>query len=434
MKKFKFAAWVMILAMVLTGCGESGQTITMSDQGMLLADSETKEDGATPGANADGKNSSGENIPTGELEADQIVAVTDFAIRLFQECATEGSNCLISPVSVLEALAMAANGANGETLEQMETVFGTTVPQMNQHFYRYNNSLPQGEKYKLSVANSIWVKDDARFEVNQDFLQTNKEWYGAEVRQVPFDGGTVQDINQWVKNNTDDMIDKIVNDISPDAVMYLVNAVAFDAEWQKVYEESDVRDGVFTLADGTEQDAKMMYSTEQYYLQDANAQGFIKYYADRKYAFAALLPDEGVSVTDYIASLDGEKLHTMLEKPVDVRVYAAIPEFEAEYETALRNILTQMGMEDAFNAASSDFIGIGSYPEKNIYINDVLHKTFISVDQKGTKAAAVTSMEMYAESVGMEPKFVYLDRPFVYMLIDCETHTPVFIGALNRVK
>lgn len=378
-----------------------------------------------------------EILGTAQLGADQTVAVADFGVRLFQECATGEDNCLISPVSVLEALAMTANGAEEETLKQMETVFGTTVPQMNPYYYRYNHSLPQGENYKLSIANSIWVKDDDKFEVNLNFLQANEKWYGAEVRQAPFDNNTLQDINQWVDTNTDGMIEKILDDISPEAVMYLVNAVAFEAEWQKLYEESDVRDGVFTLSDGTEQDVKLMYSTEHDYLQDENAQGFIKYYADKKYAFAALLPNEGVSVTDYIASLDGEKLHAMLENPVDVKVYAAIPEFESEYDVRMGGILSQMGMKDAFDMDRADFTGIGSYPGQNIYISNVIHKTYIAVDPKGTKAAAATAVEIRNTAAVLEPeevKYVYLDRPFVYMLIDCETNTPVFIGVLNHVN
>ena len=438
MRKFKYAAaWGLVLALMLTGCSGGGQTMIMGDQGRIFAGEHAQGDDVSPGEIVDEKNSNGENTPAGEVETDQTVAVTDFGVRLFQKCANGESNCLISPVSVLEALAMTANGAEEETLKQMEAVFGTTVPQLNPHFYWYNNSLPQGENYKLSIANSIWVKDDEKFEVNQDFLQANEKWYGAEVRQVPFDSNALQNINQWVATNTDDMIKKILDDISPEAVMYLVNAVAFEAEWKNLYEESDVRDGVFTLSDGTEQDVKLMYSTEHDYLQDENAQGFIKYYADGKYAFAALLPDEGVNMTDYIASLDGERLHAMLENPVDVKVYAAIPEFESEYGIGMGNILSHMGMEDAFDMDRADFTGIGSYPGKNICISQVLHKTYISVDRKGTKAAAVTAVEMVATSAVLEPeevKYVYLDRPFVYMLIDCETHTPVFIGVLNQVK
>lgn len=376
-----------------------------------------------------------EILATAQLGEDQTAAVTDFSVRLFQECAAGEDNCLISPLSVLEVLAMTANGAGGETLDQMEHVFGTSLPQLNPYFYSFNNTLPQGDDYKLSVANSIWAKDDGQFKIKQEFLDANAKWYGAEVRQEAFDDGTLRDINEWVRNNTDGMIPEILDFISPETMLYLINAVAFEADWQKPYTEDDVRDGMFTLADGTGQDVKMMYSTEQDYLRDEKAQGFIKYYADRKYAFAALLPDEGVSMTDYIASLDGETLHAMLKNPVDAEVHAAIPEFESEYSVSMENILTRMGMQDAFNAERADFTGIGGKPG-DICISQVVHKTYISVDRKGTKAAAAAAVDMLKMALYEEAdvKYVYLDRPFLYMLIDCETDTPVFIGVINKIN
>lgn len=379
-----------------------------------------------------------EILGSARLGENQTDAVTDFAVRLFQECAAGQENILISPVSVLEALAMTANGADGQTLEQMESVFGMTVSECNRYLYEYENTLPQGEKFQLLMANSVWIRQDDGGAVNPDFLQVNEKWYGAEIHEAPFDGNTLREINQWVDTHTDGMIDKIFDTLSEKAVMYLVNALAFEAEWQEPYEESQVRDGIFTRQDGTTQDVKLMYSEEHDYLRDESgkAQGFIKYYAEGKYAFAALLPDEGVSVSEYIATLDGGRLHTLLENPIDVKVQAAIPEFEASYDMTMRGVLTQMGMGDAFDADKADFTGIGTYPGNNLYISEVRHKTYISVDRKGTKAAAVTGVEMRATSAlePMEIKQVYLDRPFVYILMDCESHTPVFIGVLNGVE
>ena len=210
--------------------------------------------------------------------------------------------------------------------------------------------------------------------------------------------------------------------------MYLINALAFDAEWQVVYNESRVRDGVFTKEDGTKQNVELMYSEEQRFLEDTDATGFIKYYADQKYAFAALLPNEGVSVSDYIASLSGEKLHGMLSNARMVEVNAAIPKFEMEYEVQMNEIQKEMGMTDAFDPNASDLSGLGSSTRGNLFVSRVLHKTFITVDEKGTKAGAATVVEVSEESAPVEVEEVYLNRPFVYMLIDCETNLPFFIG------
>ena len=364
------------------------------------------------------------------------VDATDFAIRLFKQTNEDGKNTLISPLSVLCALAMTANGAEGETREQMEAVLGMSVEELNLYLYSYINALPQGEKYKLSVANSIWFTDDDRFTVNQDFLQTNADYYGADIYKTPFDKQTLKDINNWVKNETDNMIPKVLEDIPDAAIMYLINALAFEAEWTEIYEKNQVRDKTFTKEDGTKQDVELMYSTEGKYLEDENTTGFVKYYKERKYAFVALLPNEGVTVSEYVNSLDGASLAALLANAESRSVETAIPKFESEYDIEMSSILEAMGMSNAFNVTFADFTGIGDSTEGGIYISKVIHKTYIQVGEKGTKAGAVTAIEMNDGSAGPpdEIKQVYLDRPFVYMLIDCETNTPFFIGTVMDVN
>ena len=367
----------------------------------------------------------------GDLSS-QNADVTDFAIRLFKASEERGKNTLISPLSVLCALAMTANGAEEETLAQMEEVLGMTTKELNLYLYSYMQNLPQGEKYKLSLANSIWFTEDERFTVNQDFLQTNADYYGADIYKAPFDDQTCKDINNWVKQNTDEMIPEILDEIPADAIMYLVNALAFEAEWSEIYEKQQVRDGKFTKEDGTKQDVELMYGVEGTYLEDENATGFKKYYKGGKYAFVAMLPNEGVSISDYVASLNGESLNTLLNNTQHTTVHTAIPKFETEYNVEMSAILKDMGMTKAFDIYNADFEGLGTSTAGNIFINRVLHKTFISVGEKGTKAGAATVVEMAdgAAAEPQEPKEVYLDRPFVYMLIDCENNIPFFIGTM----
>lgn len=371
-----------------------------------------------------------------DIAGEDAVAVTNLAVRLFQQNAEDGKDTLISPLSILCALAMTANGARGETLSQMEEVFGLSVAELNEYLYVYTNALPAGDKYKLSVANSIWFKDVERFTVEKEFLQVNANWYGAGLYKAPFDNATLSAINNWVQENTDGMIKEILDSIPEEAVMYLVNALAFDAEWKNIYFENQVRDGVFTKEDGTEQDVELMYSTEYQYLEDTDADGFMKYYADQKYAFAALLPNENISVAEYIDSLTGERLAEILATARRIQVNAAIPKFRSENNVEMREILMAMGMVDAFDSTVSDFSGIGNSTEGNLVISRVLHKTFIAVDEKGTKAGASTVVEMLAGSAMMEPeeiKTVYLDRPFLYMIIDCNANLPVFIGTAMEI-
>ena len=366
----------------------------------------------------------------------QNADVTDFAIRLFKASEESGKNTLISPLSVLCALAMTANGAEEETLAQMEEVLGMTTEELNLYLYSYMQNLPQGEKYKLSLANSIWFTEDERFTVNQDFLQTNANYYGADIYKAPFDKQTLKDINNWVKQNTDEMIPEILDQIPTEAIMYLVNALAFEAEWSEIYEKHQVKDGEFTKEDETKQDVKFMYGSEGTYLEDEKATGFMKRYKGGKYAFVAMLPNEGVSVSEYIASLDGESLNALLANPQYATVHTSIPKFETEYKVEMSEILKSMGMTEAFDMYNADFEGLGTSTGGNIYISRVLHKTFISVGEKGTKAGAATVVEMKdgAAAEPQEPKEVYLDRPFVYMLVDCENNIPFFIGTMMDVN
>lgn len=370
------------------------------------------------------------NINTNvELTGHDSKAIANFAVNLFQNSTSATENTLVSPLSVLCALAMTANGAKDDTLSQMENMFGLSVPELNDYLHTYLESLPSSEKYKVSVADSIWFKDDESLAVKKDFLQTNADYYSASIYKAAFDDATLKDINAWVSDNTDKMIPNILNDIPENAVMYLINALAFDAEWENIYSEDEIQDGTFTTESGEAKDVQMMYCEENRYLDDGSATGFIKYYADQKYAFAALLPNEGISIADYVESLTGEQLMDTLNNAQETGVKTAIPKFESEYTIEMSDILKSLGMTDAFDSAHADFTGIGQTEDGNIYISRVLHKTYIAIDEKGTKAGAATAVEMRATGAMVsEPKTVYLDRPFVYMLIDCETNLPIFIG------
>lgn len=217
--------------------------------------------------------------------------------------------------------------------------------------------------------------------------------------------------------------------------MYLVNALAFEAEWADIYERDQVRDGIFTLENGATQDVEFMYGEESNYLEDKNATGFLKYYKECQYAFVALLPNEGVSVSEYLKTLDGEHVKQLITGRTNPTVNTAIPKFESEYSTEMSEVLSDMGMELAFDENKANFSGLGTSTEGNIFINRVLHKTFISVGEKGTKAGASTVVEMVDKSSAMvvDSKTVYLDRPFIYMLIDCQTNIPFFIGTMMNV-
>lgn len=356
---------------------------------------------------------------------------------IFGQTLREGENTLISPLSIFGSLSMAAEGADGETQAQIVQIFvSETSWSADLMFNEYAHSLPQGDKCKVSLANSVWIRDLPGFEVESSYVDNCLSRYDAELYQGSFDESTLEAINRWVKEKTDGMITEVINEIPPDAMMYLINALAFDAEWKTIYSDTQVRDGIFTAGDGTEQKAEMMYSQEAVYLEDGEASGFLKYYADERYAFLAMLPNEGLSVTDYAASLAEDPYHAVpdiLDSAQEITVNAAIPKFECSYDISLKDALMALGMVDAFDPEKADFSNICKNSE--LYIGEVLHKTYIAVDERGTKAGAITAVEMDSRAaMHTDEKTVYLDRPFLYMIIDCEEEIPLFIGILDHLE
>ncbi len=371
------------------------------------------------------------------ITEDQAGALTAFSLDLLRESWT-GGNLLLSPLSVLSALGMTANGAGSETLAQMEAVLGLPVEELNETLAVWTAELPQEKDCRVDLANSLWLRDDGSFQPDPDFLRTVADWYGAEVFPAAFDGGTLRDINGWVNSNTHGMIPEILREIPEDAVLYLINAMALEAEWETAYRESQIQmERVFTTEDGQDQPATLMYSSEWHYLKDDHAQGFLKPYQGGRWAFAALLPEAGMKLEEYAASLTGKRLHEILTGAQETAVKAAIPKFQCEFGAELSDCLKALGMTDAFDWSTADFDAIGSSPNGPLYISKVLHKTYISVDEKGTKAGAATAVEMPAGGADPTPAVVptvYLDRPFLYMLVDLETNLPAFIGAVTAME
>ena len=390
----RFTALFLALALILAGCGGAPVETDV--------------------------HKSPSKVPVAEVET------KDFAVNIFRAAAQEGENTLVSPLSVLTALAMAANGAEGDTLTQMETTLGGTREDLNDWLGGFKDD------DQLKQANGIWVKNDRKFDPNEDFLTTVQEVYDAVLTEAPFDETTREEINGWVREETDDMIDGIIDEIPEEAIMYLINALSFEAAWENPYEEHQVQDGIFTTEDGRELDVEMMYGTAYDYLRTENATGFRQWYENEDYAFVALLPNEGVTVSELVDSLTGEELSDLLAKPEMDVVQTAIPKFEAESDFELSEMLSDMGMDKVFDDTLADFGSLGTYENRNIYISRVLHKTSIQVAEQGTKAGAATAVEIaYATGAfgpAEEPTTVYLDRPFVYMIVERETGLPLFMG------
>ena len=363
-------------------------------------------------------------------------AATSFSLDLFKATFSNSKNSLISPASVLLALAMAANGADGNTLSQMEQVIGGGMPisELNAYLYSFVSSLTSQPKALLGISNSIWFKNWG-FTPNRDFLQTNADYFGADAFAAPFDAQTVNDINSWISEATDGLIEKMLESIPEEAVLYLINTIFFDAEWAHIYDEKSIRNGEFTNHNNQTQTAEFMHSSENIFIQGNNSTGFIKPYHGGHYSFAAILPDEGIDIFDYVAALSGDDFLNLIENAQPARVVAALPKFDYEYDVLMNDALETMGMEDAFCEKTANLSRMGNWIYGDLWINKVMHKAKIAVDERGTKAGAATVVEVSGPtSVPPPPHYVILDRPFVYAIIDNATNLPLFIGTLLSIQ
>ena len=371
------------------------------------------------------KNESALKVPDDEFKA----TASSFAAELFKENYSKGKTTLVSPLSVLTALALVQNGAQGNTLAQLEQALGgLDRDTLNAYMRAYCDFLTESDE--LKIANSVWT--DSSAEAKRAFLQKAVDSYSAQLFSAPLsDPKTVESINSWVKKNTDGMIPKIIENADRDAVMMLVNAIAFDAKWETPYKRSDIEKLEFTSYSGSKKKTDFMCSTENVYLKDGGAVGFMKPYKNGRFAFAALLPDENTGIDDYVASLSGDKLMKIFSSAKrGNEVNVKMPKFRAEYSTQLIDTLKKMGVKDAFDSKTADFSSL--IENRDAYIATVVHKTFIEVDENGTRAAASTLVGADTMSL-MEPYSVCLNRPFVYMIVDTETNLPLFIGVQTEI-
>ena len=368
--------------------------------------------------------------------------IADFSVKLFQNVFSSSTNTLISPTSLLAALAMAQYGARGLTQLELETVLGADADQIGDVLsIMYSSELGIDEriwKYKtVRYANAVWLCDDGRVQFDESYLNTCKEKSHAEIIKGAFDDTMVSKINDWAAEKTDGAIPEVVDSLPADQVMLLMSALAFNGQWETPYDKSDIIQHPFTTAAGTVQNVDFMKGEENVYLIDDEARGFVKPYKEGRYAFAALVPDKGIPLGDYIAQLTGERLRTILEKAIKHKVETLLPKFEMEQHLDLRGPLSQMGLTDMFDREHADFSGIGTPadPQHRLYIGNVWQNNKIQVNEEGTKAFSITGIDTLCFScIEPKPYKVYLDRPFLYMIIDRKTNLPLFMGTITNMK
>ncbi len=396
----------------------------------------------------------GEGLPSGKIvqskmqrvtspdvaEADlaQLVAGNSrFAFDLYQAIREEEGNLFYSPYSISLALAMTYAGARGETEEQMADTLHYTLPPDRLHpaFNALDLELARRgegaegkdeEGFRLNIANSIWGQSGYSF--LPQFLDTLAENYGAGLRLLDFVKASDESrgvINDWVSEETEGKIEDLLpqGSISPATVLVLTNAIYFNAAWEYPFEEELTHDGVFNLLDGGQVTVPMMGQKEFFgYAQGEGYQAVELPYDGEELSMVILLPQAG-RFEEFASALDAERVGSTLNGIEPQEVHLTMPKFTYESGFRLRDTLTVMGLPAAFTAA--DFSGMDG--TRNLFIDDVYHKAFVSVDEAGTEAAAATAV-VVARAAPTPPKEVTVDRPFIFMIRDIKTSAILFLG------
>ena len=365
-------------------------------------------------------------------------ALADFGLGLLQKTREEEQGAvLISPLSAALALSMAANGAQGDTLAQFEAVLGGgssyeavnwTCDGLRKVYQNLTGST------QCSIANSLWL--DPEGQIKNDFIGRCRGIYNAQVFQAELSGaGIVKDLNGWVSDHTNKLIPKIIDEpFDEDAACLLVNALYLKNRWAMEFSPGDTREMDFHHRDGSTSRTDFLshFSTQLSYLQGEGAQGAVLPYDDGRLAFFTLMPDmspDSPSLEDWLNTLEGDALVRIIKNRTDIQfLQFDMPKFEADWSGNLKDVLTALGLEEAFDPAKADFSRLGD-SRGGYYISQVIHAAKIQVNEKGTEAAAAAVAAVSGRGAA-EPEGVtlILDRPFLYGVVDLQFGVPLFLG------
>jgi serpin B len=380
-----------------------------------------------------------------EVSADDLNTLVDgnsaFAFDLYQQLKDEGGNLFYSPYSISLALAMTYGGARGETETQMADALNFSLPQNQLHpaFNALSLALAsrgQGaegkddEGFRLNIVNAIWGQQDYVF--LSDFLDLLAVNYSAGLRVLDFINETEKSrviINDWVADQTEGRIEDLIpaGALTPLTRLVLTNAIYFNAKWLHTFEAEMTRDGLFHLLDGSEVTVPMMSQTESFkYAEGEGYQAVELRYDGEELSMVILLPASG-QFEAFEAALDAETVAGIIEALDYREVDLTMPKFEFDSSFSLRTTLSAMGMPIAFDPYYADFSGMSDSPER-LYITEVVHKAFVSVDEEGTEAAAATAVIVGETALPPAPVTMTIDRPFIFLIRDIETGTILFLG------
>lgn len=371
------------------------------------------------------------NIQLSLKQQNIIQNTNDFGIRLFKNLngTAAKSNLFISPLSISMALGMTYNGSANSTKTAFEQTLGYTGMDQKDINLTYKTLLDYfptcDNKVTLDIANSIWYRQD--FPVLQGFIDTNQKYFNAQVQPLDFNDLASKDIiNKWVSDQTNAKIPSIIDEISPDHIMFLINAVYFKGLFKMTFDKSKTDNLPFTLWDGSSKQVLTMHQKASHMFFDNTVFSSIELpYSNGRYNMEIFVPKDGSTVDDIINQLTVPVWNTWLNSyTLQQEVNVSLPKFKFSYEETLNNSLSALGLGIAFTS-DADFTNINA--GGSLQISKVKHKTFVDVNEEGTEAAAVTSVDIIVTSMPT-PIFFTVDRPFLFMISEKESKSILFMG------
>lgn len=345
-------------------------------------------------------------------------------------------NTFISPTSLYMALSMVYNGADGVTKTEISKVLKTekiNLSELNNSNVSLMAMLLQrnSNKIQLNIANSIWLNDDYHF--RKEFAQTNKDYFNAKIQGIDVhDSQSPKIINDWVKKSTNNKIKEIADDpLDTDLVAMLINTIYFKGEWKQEFDKKKTENQTFYLEDGTTKDVPLMtLKGKLAYMENENFQAVSLPYGDEQMSMKVFLPKENSSLGEFKKMLTNDNWKKWNAEFSSKEGTVLLPKFQLEYEVLLNESLKKLGMTTAFDHANFKKMIKENVP---LYISKVKQKTFIDVNEKGSEAAAATSVEISKESAIKDEFFhMIVNRPFFITITDDETGTILFIGSVTN--
>ncbi len=416
----KLNSFLLMLAVMFSGCDKSGDEIDSKD----LPDPIKIELRSTAEKEL--------------LKSDQQFAFEFFANVYDEEANDEDKSFMVSPFSLSMALAMTWNGAAGETKTAMkETLKWNNFDNdddVNGYYKKLKEALLKTDpSTKLSIANSIFT--NKLVAIKPAFIKTNTDYYNATVQAVDFTHPTTKDIiNKWASDNTNGLIKKVIEETKPDDLMYLLNAIYFKGIWTTKFEAKNTSKKAFMTQNGTKRTVDMMSQTAEFnYTEDETMQIVQLPYGNQAFSMLVLLPKSGKKQSDVVSALQNKDYWsnaTSRLRNAEVELY--LPKFKTEYSKKLNDVLKTMGMEVAFDPYQANFSRISDF---QAYIDFVKQDTYISTDESGTEAAAVTTVGMVNTSMPVAPPKVVFnaDRPFIYVIQENSTGAILFMGSVKDI-